>query len=245
MPILELGNKNIYYEIFGEGPIVILHHGFSMWADDWIESGWVDVLSKSFKCLLFDATGHGRSSKPRDIKQYTVEERTGLVLDLANNFGWTKFSFVGFSMGGRPAYELLSSHSERLHKVVILAMHGYSPARDSDQLNRRIQILRSNKVDVLERALGVANYKRPANNPYTLSLSTEALLSWKGAEKTLGHNKIPTQIVCGEKDPLYSLTRDFSRVVASSKFLSIPDETHGGMFYRNQQTKKVVLGFLK
>jgi len=53
MPILELGNKNIYYEIFGEGPIVILHHGFSMWADDWIESGWVDVLSKSFKCLLF------------------------------------------------------------------------------------------------------------------------------------------------------------------------------------------------
>ena len=101
MPFFKYENKKIYYEITGKGPVIILHHGFSMWGKDWIKSGWIKNLSKDFTCLIFDAIGHGNSSKPYTIDSYTVESRTKLVLELAKYFGWGKFSFLGFSMGGR------------------------------------------------------------------------------------------------------------------------------------------------
>ena len=87
MPFYKFDNKKIYYEITGKGPVIILHHGFSMWGKDWVKSGWIKNLSNNFTCLIFDAIGHGNSSKPHSIDSYTVESRTNLVLELSENFG--------------------------------------------------------------------------------------------------------------------------------------------------------------
>ena len=245
MPFLKYDNKKIYYEITGKGPVIILHHGFSMWGHDWIKSGWIKNLSKDFTCLIFDAIGHGNSSKPYTIDSYTVESRTNLVLELSKNFGWEKFSFLGFSMGGRVGYELLSNHKDKLEKIGILSMHGYPPNKYREQFIKRLEFINSNKITTLERALGFYNPERPSNNINALSKSTQALFSWKGVEKNLSNNMVPTMILCGIKDSLFKTTEQFSDLVNSSTFIPVLNETHGGIFHRNQYVKDILLGFFK
>lgn len=243
MPFISIDNKKIYYEISGNGPVIILHHGFSMWGKDWIKSGWIHELSKNFTCLIFDAIGHGNSVKPLDIREYTVQARTELVMELAYKFGWSKFSFLGFSMGGRIGYQLMSSYKENLDKVVVIAMHGFPPSQYIEQFKRRLKFINSNRIQTLERALGINNPDRPINDPKALSLSTKALFSWEGCQNSLNQNHIPALILCGTNDPIFKPTQQFSKLLSSSTFFPVLDDSHGGVFHRNQSVKDRVLCF--
>ena len=124
-------------------------------------------------------------------------------------------------------------------------MHGYPPNVYREQFIKRLEFINSNKIKTLERALGFYNPERPSNNIKALSNSTQALFDWKGVEKDLINNMIPTIILCGIKDSLFKTTEQFSSLVKSSKFLPVVNETHGGIFHRNQYVKDILLGFFK
>ena len=49
---------------------------------------------------------------------YTMQEIAADVLALADSLGWTRFSLVGHSMGGKAALRLLSDAPERIEKVI-------------------------------------------------------------------------------------------------------------------------------
>ena len=148
-------------------------------------------------------------------------------------------------MGGRVGYELLSNHKDKLEKIGIISMHGYPPNKYREQFIKRLEFINSNKITTLERALGFYNPQRPSNNINALSNSTQALFSWKGVEKDLINNMIPTIILCGIKDSLFKTTEQFSDLVNSSTFIPVLNETHGGIFHRNQYVKDILLGFFK
>ena len=52
-------------------------------------------------------------------------------------------------------------------------------------------------------------------------------------------------ILCGIKDSLFKTTEQFSDLVNSSTFIPVLNETHGGIFHRNQYVKDILLGFFK
>lgn len=85
--------RKVYYEVKGEGPVVVLIHGFSldtrMWDDQF------DVLAKNYHVVRYDVSGYGRSSIP-DRKISAVGELNELlrILDIQ------KATIVGMSMGG-------------------------------------------------------------------------------------------------------------------------------------------------
>ena len=64
MPYADNGSVRIYYQVEGEGPALVLQHGFTESAVDWYEAGYVEALRPDFRLILIDARGHGASAPP-------------------------------------------------------------------------------------------------------------------------------------------------------------------------------------
>src|SRR5258707_15674332 len=69
MPKLNRDGVNIYYEVHGSGPPLLLTHGYSSTSAMW--QGPIAALSKHHKLVLWDMRGHGQSDYPVDLKAYS------------------------------------------------------------------------------------------------------------------------------------------------------------------------------
>ena len=61
---------DISYRVDGEGPPLLLLHGWSRWADDWWEAGYGEKLASDYRVISVDWIGHGESDKPHDPADY-------------------------------------------------------------------------------------------------------------------------------------------------------------------------------
>ena len=78
MPMLDRDGVNIHYEVAGDGPALILTHGYSATGEMW--AGQLPALTPNFTVITWDMRGHGRSDYPEDQSVYS-EEAT--VADMA------------------------------------------------------------------------------------------------------------------------------------------------------------------
>lgn len=69
MPKIDRDGVGIYYEVHGDGPPLLLTHGYSSTSAMW--HGQVDAFAKDHKLILWDMRGHGRSDYPDDPKAYS------------------------------------------------------------------------------------------------------------------------------------------------------------------------------
>src|SRR5262245_52066153 len=71
MPLASLGNGlELYYEVHGEGPPVLLLMGTG--ADHTFWTPQIGPYSERFQLIVIDARGTGRSSRPRNYLQTTM-----------------------------------------------------------------------------------------------------------------------------------------------------------------------------
>ena len=80
MPYADNGNVRIHYQVEGEGPALVLQHGFTESAVDWYEAGYVDALRSDYRLILIDARGHGASDKPHDPDAYELNRRVADIV---------------------------------------------------------------------------------------------------------------------------------------------------------------------
>jgi pimeloyl-ACP methyl ester carboxylesterase len=64
MPYVISDGIRIHYEVEGDGPPLVLQHGFGQKASSWRLGGYVDALKSQYRLVLVDARGHGESDKP-------------------------------------------------------------------------------------------------------------------------------------------------------------------------------------
>src|SRR5262249_3798426 len=62
MPTINRDGVQIYYEVHGSGPPLLLTHGYSSTSGMW--QGQIAALSKHHKLVLWDMRGHGQSDYP-------------------------------------------------------------------------------------------------------------------------------------------------------------------------------------
>jgi pimeloyl-ACP methyl ester carboxylesterase len=91
----------IAYLDAGQGPAVILSHGFA--ADhriNWVVPGVVDALVAAGRRVLApDARGHGRSAKPHEPAAYGGDAMVRDIQSLLDNLELNHVDVVGYSMG--------------------------------------------------------------------------------------------------------------------------------------------------
>ena len=70
MPYVNSQGLRIHYQVEGDGPPLVLQHGFSDSLESWYDFGYVDALKPDYTLILVDARGHGQSGKPHDPDAY-------------------------------------------------------------------------------------------------------------------------------------------------------------------------------
>ncbi len=120
MPFFDSAGLRIHYHDRGQGPAVVLVHGFASHAEhNWGVTGWFDLLAPHYRAIALDCRGHGQSDKPHDVASYGGATMENDVLGLMDQLGIGRALLMGYSMGGRIATGLLARHPERWRAVVL------------------------------------------------------------------------------------------------------------------------------
>ena len=121
MPYANNNEVNIYYEVEGEGPPLVLLHAFLSNLEAWRAQGYVDELKGNNQLILMDARGHGKSDKPHEIDAYDSEKRVGDVMAVLDALKIDSANYLGYSMGGRLGYEIAKYPASRVNSLIIRA----------------------------------------------------------------------------------------------------------------------------
>jgi len=130
----EVGEVILHYVTLGEGPPVVLLHG---WPQTWYEWRHVmPLLARSYTVIAPDLRGLGDSSRPLDgYDKRTVANDVWRLL--TENLGHASFLLVGHDWGGPTAYALAASHPEAVTKLAIIDVVIPGDGGDFSQGGRR------------------------------------------------------------------------------------------------------------
>ncbi len=95
MPYLELPDTTLYYTDQGEGPPLVLVHGYTCDSVDWTWS--LPKLLEHFRVIAFDRRGEGRSAAAADL---SMDRQVGDVEAVIDRLGCEAPIVVGHSLGG-------------------------------------------------------------------------------------------------------------------------------------------------
>lgn len=119
--------QEIYYEIHGAGPPLVLVMGIGYDSSLWTLEQ-VPALSTRFTVVLLDNRDAGRSS--RADHPYTIADMADDVAGLLDAIGVRRTHLLGLSMGSMIGIEFAQRHAERLDRLV-LAGPAAAPARSA------------------------------------------------------------------------------------------------------------------
>jgi pimeloyl-ACP methyl ester carboxylesterase len=100
----------------GQGPTVVLIHGFSAALDWW--DGIAPSLAGTHRVIRLDLIGHGGTEAPRS--GYEIERQAALVAAVLDALGVDRVSVIGHSMGGEGATALLEARPQSIDRIVLI-----------------------------------------------------------------------------------------------------------------------------
>ena len=108
----------IHYATVGEGPLVIMIHGFPDFWYSWRHQ--MKGLKDSFKVVAIDQRGYNLSDQPEDESSYAIGHLIGDVAAVIRHFGAQQANIVGHDWGGMVAWQFAFAQPEMVKNLVIL-----------------------------------------------------------------------------------------------------------------------------
>jgi pimeloyl-ACP methyl ester carboxylesterase len=105
----------------GEGPLVVLCHGFPELAYSWRHQ-LPALVQAGFRVIAPDMRGYGHSSAPAEIEAYDVVSLCGDMCGLLDAAGEERAIFVGHDWGASVVWQLAVLHPERVRAVAGLSV---------------------------------------------------------------------------------------------------------------------------
>jgi len=101
MPYANNQGVRIHYQITGEGPPIILQHGFVGNIIDWYDFGYVERLRNNHTLILVDARGHMVQAidKLHRPENYSLERLVSDITTVLDDLHIEKTNYLGYSMG--------------------------------------------------------------------------------------------------------------------------------------------------
>ncbi|MBC9931773.1 alpha/beta fold hydrolase [Chitinophaga qingshengii] len=188
----------VYYEVYGEGqPLVLLHGAYMTIGLNW--STLIPELSKSRKVIAVELQGHGHTAfSDRALSLATLASDVAGILDYLKI---DRADIVGYSFGGKVAYQFAIQSPERLRKLVIISAtyksSGWQPEVVNAFKNMRTEFFENTPMKTAYDAVA------PDKTKWTAFL--EQMFASAAAPFDLGDDNIaniqaPVLIISGDHD---------------------------------------------
>jgi epoxide hydrolase 4 len=225
----EVGDVKLHYVEAGDGPLLVLLHGFP---EFWY--GWrlqiAPLAAAGFRVVAPDLRGYNLSSRPDGRAAYTADKLAADVRGLVHERGAESALLVGHDWGGTAAWTAAMNHPEVVDRLAILdAAH---PRKLNEGLRHPRQLQRSwyffyfQPPDLPERHVRAKNWQffkhflRDARPPYTAQEMDRYVEAWsqpgaataminyyraavrppKGTKTELRPISAPTLVIWGRRD---------------------------------------------
>ncbi|MEJ1968174.1 MAG: alpha/beta fold hydrolase [Rhizomicrobium sp.] len=231
MAILARNGVNLYYEVHGEGPVILLTHGYSATSQMWRSQ--IEPLSKRHKLVLWDMRGHGRSDYPADQDEYSEDKTVADMAALLDTVGVKTAIVGGLSLGGYMSLAFHATHPERVRALLIIDTGpGYKKDDAREGWNRNaLRTADRYETEGLGQ-LGAASAERRTaqhRDATGLARAGRGMLTQKTPRviESLPGVKVPSLVVVGEKDMPFLAASDYmaTKIPGAQKAV-IPNAGH-------------------
>jgi len=153
----------IHYVTAGEGPLVVMIHGFPDYWYTWRNQ--IPELAKHFTVVAIDQRGYNKSDQPEGVDNYAMQKLVGDVRAVIRHFDREKAIIVGHDWGGMVAWACAMWQPEMLDRLVILNLP------HPQGLQREL----ANNPDQRKASAYARNFQQPEA---ASTLSAEGLTFW-------------------------------------------------------------------
>jgi pimeloyl-ACP methyl ester carboxylesterase len=213
MDEVEIGGHRIAYERKGEGPPLVLLHGWPLDGREWRRQ--IDGLSDEFTVVAWDAPGGGRSSDPPGT--FRLPDWADCLAAFIETLGLGRSHVGGLSWGGGLALELYRRHPEVVRSLILASAYaGWAGSLPAEVVRQRLQLMLRNtelppdqwapalvetffskdaRPEIVREAVSIVSDLHPGATRVALQSFAEADL-----RDVLPCIDVPTLILCGEED---------------------------------------------
>jgi pimeloyl-ACP methyl ester carboxylesterase len=251
MPRLRVGGADLYYEVHGEGPTVILAHGVGGNHASWYHQ--VDAFARAYQVITIDQRGFGLSTDPdRRGRSAFIDDLTALL----DHCRLEAVALVGQSMGGGTVAGFTCAYPARVRALVLADT--LAAVSEVGPLKTRMDEVRAatGHLSQVERVLGpriradhpelALLYGQIASfNAYTIKTVTGLPRPWTAEE--LAATGVPVLFVVGTDDALFppDVVRAVRAQVPDSFLAELADTGHSAYFENPQAFNDCVLSFFQ
>lgn len=110
----------IHYASIGEGPLVVMLHGFPDYWYTWRDQ--MMALKDRFRVVAMDLRAYNLSDQPRGVDAYKMSNLVDDVIAVIKAQGEEKAIVVGHDWGGAIAWQLAIYHPNMVEKLIVCNM---------------------------------------------------------------------------------------------------------------------------
>jgi 2-succinyl-6-hydroxy-2,4-cyclohexadiene-1-carboxylate synthase len=246
---VRLNGLDYHVEVEGDGPPVLLLHGFTGSTRTWdLVRGTLNTVART---VALDLVGHARSGAPSDPARYSMQAVTADLCCLLDSLEIEQAVVVGYSMGGRLGLDFALRAPRRVRSLVLeSASPGIADATararravSDDELAARIEhdgleafVGHWQQQPLLALAAHVPDQVRQAQRAERLSQTTIGLansLRGMGAGRQVSHwdslvsLSRPVLLIVGERDEGYVRTaRAMREHLSRAELAEVPGAGH-------------------
>jgi 3-oxoadipate enol-lactonase len=116
--MIEADGSELYFAFAGpdDAPLLVFCNALGATTDMWREQ--IDALSPRFRCLTYDANGHGRSASTP--KAASIDALAFDLLGLLDAQGVPRATIVGASIGGMTAIDFAATYPDRVDNLILI-----------------------------------------------------------------------------------------------------------------------------
>jgi len=118
----------IHYAEIGEGPLVVMVHGFPDFWYSWRYQ--MAELSKDYKCVAIDNRGYNKSGQPEGDENYAMPLLVSDVAAVIKHFGEEKAIVAGHDWGGAIAWQVAINMPQIVDRLIICLPHPNGMSRE-------------------------------------------------------------------------------------------------------------------
>jgi pimeloyl-ACP methyl ester carboxylesterase len=238
---------DIFYEVTGEGPPVLLIHGFASNARvNWWDTGWVKALNEwGYQAVTFDNRGHGMSTKLYDQTAYQAPGMAEDARRLLDHLGVPQVLVMGYSMGARIAAFLTINHPERVRGAVFagLASNMIKGFGDSEPIAQALEAPSTESItDPGARAFRLFAEQTQSDLKALAACMRSERKRITPAE--LAEITVPVLVVAGELDEIAGSVKPLVETIPGAQGVVLPRRNHMNAV-GDRQHKEAVIKFFK